>query len=179
MLIVVSTLYIDTFILPAIILNIFSFHILSLKATWANWAANGRPKQLWGTKHGGRQFFKIIAGRINIYTIMVVSYMGSLLQSANCNVLSILNCVLIREVFFNFQCIYFCCKKIIHNFLFAKNIQLIWNLFQSAIWGWWRWWVWEISLEANQFIKRMDHNWWLSLGLYQTWFHPGIFLCLW
>ena len=83
------------------------------------------------------------------------------------------------EVFFNFQCIYFCCKKIIHNFLFAKNIQLIWNLFQSAIWGWWRWWVWEISLEANQFIKRMDHNWWLSLGLYQTWFHPGIFLCLW
>ena len=123
--------------------------------------------------------FKIIAGRINIYTIMVVSYMGSSLQSANCNVLSILNCVLIREVFFNFQCIYFCCKKIIHNFLFAKNIQLIWNLFQSAIWGWWRWWVWEISLEANQFIKRMDHNWWLSLGLYQTWFHPGIFLCLW
>ena len=158
MLIVVSTLYIDTFILPAIILNIFSFHILSLKATWANWAANGRPKQLWGTKHGGRQFSKLLR-------------QGS--------ILSILNCVLIREVFFNLQCIYFCCKKIIHNFLFAKNIQLIWNLFQSAIWGWWRWWVWEISLEANQFIKRMDHNWWLSLGLYQTWFHPGIFLCLW
>ena len=158
MLIVVSTLYIDTFILPAIILNIFSFHILSLKATWANWAANGRPKQLRGTKHGGRQFSK-------------------LLQQGS--ILSILNCVLIREVFFNLQCIYFCCKKIIHNFLFAKNIQLIWNLFQSAIWGWWRWWVWEISLEANQFIKRMDHNWWLSLGLYQTWFHPGIFLCLW
>ena len=60
MMIVVSTLYIDTFILPAIILNIFSFHILSLKAEWANWAANGQPKQLWGTKHGGRQFSKLL-----------------------------------------------------------------------------------------------------------------------
>ena len=70
--------------------------------------------------------FKIIAGSINIY-IQLWSFLTWVLalQSANCNVLNILNCVLIREVFFNFQCIYFCCKKIIHNFLFAKNIQLI------------------------------------------------------
>ena len=53
-------IYIDTFILPAIILNIFSFHILSIKAAWANWAAKGLHKQLWGTKHGGRQFSKLL-----------------------------------------------------------------------------------------------------------------------
>ena len=47
----------------ALILKIVSLHELSL---------NGRPKQLWETNHGGRQFSKIMAGRINVSIICKV-----------------------------------------------------------------------------------------------------------
>ena len=37
----------------------FPYLVLSLTATWVGQAANGRPKQLSGTKQGKRQFSKL------------------------------------------------------------------------------------------------------------------------